>query len=158
MSSLPTACYAPSKSPYRRKAEEEQVSARTLRSTREYRPLSGSRVLVVEDEFIIALELQSNLEDAGAIVVGPAFTLAAAVELARHADISAATLDLRLASQSVASVARILAERRIPFLFYSGQPASDPFFAEWPRYRNVSKPAEPAELVDAVAEMISSPH
>ena len=158
MSSWPTTCNTPSKSPYRRKAEKEAVSSRTVRSTGEYRPLSGCRVLVVEDEFILALELQSNLEDAGAVVVGPAFTLATALELARHADISAATLDLRLARESVAPVARVLAERRIPFLFYSGQPASDPVFAEWPRYRNVSKPAEPAKLVDAVAEMISTQH
>src|SRR2546421_9257076 len=90
-------------------------------SDRRDRRLQGCRVLVVEDEFIIALEIQSDLEDAGATVVGPAFTLRLAMDLAAHADVSAATLDLRLGRDSVRPVARILADRGIPFVFYTGQ-------------------------------------
>lgn len=121
-------------------------------------PLAGSRVLIVEDEFIIALELQSNFEDAGAEVVGPAYTLADALELATHADITAATLDLRLMRDSVAPVARALAKRGIPFVFYSGQPSNDPVIAEWPQYRAVSKPAHPEELVEALTELVAPRH
>jgi CheY-like chemotaxis protein len=115
--------------------------------------LRGVRVLVVEDEFIIALEIQSDLEDAGATVVGPAYTLAAAIELAAHADITAATLDLRLGRSSVRPVAQILTERGIPFVFYTGQPAADPVRAEWPRARVLSKPAEAEEIVRSIAEL-----
>src|SRR5437868_11638335 len=118
------------------------------------RRLQGCRVLVVEDEFIIALEIQSDLEDAGATVVGPAFTLRLAMDLAAHADLSAATLDLRLGRDSVRPVARILADRGIPFAFYTGQPANDPVRAEWPRSRFLSKPAGAEEIVQAVAELV----
>jgi len=111
-------------------------------------------VLVVEDEFIIALEIQSDLEDAGATVVGPAFTLQVAMDMAAHADVSAATLDLRLGRDSVRPVTRILADRGIPFVFYTGQPANDPVRAEWPRSRAISKPAEAEEIIQAVAEMV----
>jgi DNA-binding response OmpR family regulator len=121
-------------------------------------PLAGSRVLVVEDEFIIALELQSNFEDAGAEVVGPAHTLAEALELATHADITAATLDLQLMRDSVAPVARALAKRGIPFVFYSGQPSTDPVIAEWPRCKALAKPAHPEELVEAVAQLVTPRH
>jgi DNA-binding NtrC family response regulator len=111
-------------------------------------------VLVVEDEFIIALELQTNLEDAGAVVVGPAHSLRSAMELARREDISVATLDLRLGRDSVSPVARLLGERGIPFIFYSGQPESDPARAEWPQCTVLSKPAMPADLVAAVAKIV----
>src|SRR5215469_3841942 len=87
--------------------------------------LEGARVLVVEDEFIIALEIQANLEEARATVVGPALTLQQALELAENESLSAAMLDLRLGRDSAAAVAQVLAERHIPFLFYTGQPASD---------------------------------
>src|SRR5215469_596961 len=87
--------------------------------------LAGARILVVEDEFIIALEIQANLEEAGATVVGPALTLQQALELAENESLSAAMLDLRLGRDSAAAVAQVLAERHIPFLFYTGQPASD---------------------------------
>ena len=118
------------------------------------RRLQGCRVLVVEDEFIIALEIQSDLEDAGATVVGPAPTLAVAMDLATHAKLSAATLDLRLGHDSVRPVTRILADRGIPFVFYSGQPANDPVRAEWPASKAISKPAEAEEIVQAVAELV----
>lgn len=111
--------------------------------------------MIVEDEYIVALDLQTSFEDAGAEVVGPALQLSEAIDLAAHADISAATLDLRLVRDSVAPVARILAARGIPFLFYSGQPADDPVRVEWPQYRAVPKPAQPGKLVEAVAELVT---
>lgn len=111
-------------------------------------------MLVVEDEFIIALELQATLEEAGAVVIGPAYTLDVAMKLATHHDISVATLDLRLARDSVGPVAKILGERGIPFIFYTGQPVSDPVRMGWPGSPAVSKPASPSDLVSAVAEVL----
>lgn len=49
------------------------------------RRLAGARVLVVEDEVVIAMELQSVVEDAGGDVIGPAHTLDAAVDQTRQA-------------------------------------------------------------------------
>ena len=120
--------------------------------------LAGSRVLVVEDEFIIALEIQTALEEAGATVIGPAFTVSKAVEFALHENVSAATLDLRLGRESVRHVAMLLAERHIPFIFYTGQPANDPVRCAWPNAPALSKPASSVELVNAVAQIIRTQH
>jgi DNA-binding response OmpR family regulator len=120
--------------------------------------LSGSRVLVVEDDFIIALDVQSSLEEAGAIVVGPAFTLSQALELARRENVSAATLDLRLGHESAASVAAVLEERHIPFIFCTGQPVGDPVRRAWPHTKVLSKPASGHEIVAAIAEIIRTAH
>jgi CheY-like chemotaxis protein len=120
--------------------------------------LAGSRVLVVEDEFIIALELQSILEEAGATVIGPACTLARALELAEHENLSAATLDLRLGRDSVAPVAQLLAARHIPFVFYTGQPKGDPVRRAWPDAQVLSKPAHPKEFTRAVASVLRKIH
>lgn len=115
-------------------------------------------MLVVEDEFIIALEIQASLEEAGASVVGPAFSVAQALEFALHENLSAATLDLRLGRDSVLPVAQALADRHIPFLFYTGQPASDPVRRAWSQSPTLSKPASGDEIVQAVAEIIRTRH
>jgi DNA-binding response OmpR family regulator len=122
------------------------------------RKLAGSRILVVEDEFIIALEIQSNLEEAGATVIGPAFTLAKAFDLAMREKLCAATLDLRLGHDSIAPVARLLNERHVPFLFYTGQPVDDPVRRAWSASKTLSKPASGDTLVEAVAEIIRTTH
>lgn len=116
--------------------------------------LHDLRILVVEDETIIAMELQSTFEDEGAEVVGPAFTLKQGMELAIQQDFSAAVLDLRLGRDPVSPIARALAARNIPFLFYSGQPPDDPIRAEWPEAFIVAKPATGASLIRAVRHLV----
>src|SRR5262245_10449301 len=116
--------------------------------------LDGARVLVVEDDFIIGLELAAVLTDAGAEVVGPSQTVQAALARAEGEGLSAAVLDIRLGDGTVAPVARQLAERHVPFVFYTGQSKTDPLRAEWPDCQIVSKPASPASLVAAVASLL----
>jgi CheY-like chemotaxis protein len=82
--------------------------------------LSGRRVLVVEDEALVAALLSDMLEDAGATVIGPAGTLGDAAALARDADVDAAILDVNLHGQRVDPVAATLAERGVPFAFATG--------------------------------------
>jgi CheY-like chemotaxis protein len=88
--------------------------------------LENRRVLVVEDEALIAMAVEARLRDAGAEVVGPAFTAAEAlrlVEAAAAADggLGAAVLDLKLAGGETAiPVADALAARGVPFLFATG--------------------------------------
>ena len=78
------------------------------------------RVLVVEDEALIAMEIESALLDAGFAVVGPAATLAAATALAAAEALWAAVLDVNLAGEPVFPVADALARRRVPFAFVTG--------------------------------------
>ena len=116
--------------------------------------LRGVRVLVVEDDFFIGLELMSILSDAGAIVVGPANTVQAALLSAEDEGLAAAILDIRLGAETVAPVARRLAAHHVPFVFYTGQTKADPVQAEWPDCRSLSKPTSPDLIVKAVAALL----
>jgi DNA-binding response OmpR family regulator len=116
--------------------------------------LDGQNILVAEDEIVIAMEVQSALEDAGGHVVGPAHTLGEALELAAAEEISAAVLDLRLGNKSADRIAKVLTDRGVPFLFYSGQTALDPERAKWPDIATVSKPASNRALVKAVVALL----
>lgn len=80
----------------------------------------GARILVVEDEPLIALQVQSDLESEGHSVVGPAATLAHGVALAGTSGIDAALLDLSLGRDTSIPIAEQLLARKIPFAFASG--------------------------------------
>jgi len=118
--------------------------------------LSGERVLIAEDEYIIALELQSIVEQLGAVAVGPAASVDEALSLAAEANISCAILDARLLRRSVEPVARCLAARGIPFLFYTGQSNRDPAFAACPDAPVLAKPAPPRVIAKKIQELLSS--
>ena len=120
------------------------------------RQLIGERVLVVEDEVLVSLELESILNDAGADVE-LCRTAPAALDRLKTAPITSAILDVRLGADTVTPVAHRLAERGIPFMFYTGQPASDPVLAEWPDRRIVIKPAMSASIVRALVETVGAP-
>jgi len=123
----------------------------------ERRELAGVRVLVVEDERLILMELEAVLEDAGAIIVGTCTDVAAALAVANRASkIDAALLDIRLGHESIAPVAHALRERGVPFVFYSGQTETDPIHLEWPTVRIIQKPAPPWAIVSAVAHAIDA--
>ena len=82
--------------------------------------LAGRRVLVVEDEPIIAMALEDMLVDLGCEVVGPAATLAQAQALAESAAIDAAMLDININSGRSYVIADELRRRAIPFAFATG--------------------------------------
>lgn len=112
-------------------------------------PRAPCRVLVVEDEPIIALHIGEVLQELGCIVIGPAGRLSVALRLADEAELDAAILDLDLRGQRVDPVAERLAARRIPFVISSGgADALAGTFADRPR---LLKPFRRQELVDAVA-------
>jgi CheY-like chemotaxis protein len=82
----------------------------------------GLRVLVVEDEALIALLLEDMLIELGAIFVGPFANLAAAVAAAGQDDFDVALIDLNLGAERADDVAAVLAGRGIPFALASGEP------------------------------------
>lgn len=86
--------------------------------------LAGLRVLVVEDDALLAMALEMNLAGLGCDFIAMASTLQDALPLARDADIDGAILDVNLAGERVYPVADILAERSIPFLFATGYGAA----------------------------------
>lgn len=80
---------------------------------------AGKRVLVVEDEFLLADETRRQLEQLGAIVVGPTPQVTAALVLIDRQMIDVAILDILLDGVEVFPVAERLRERGIPFVFAS---------------------------------------
>lgn len=106
-------------------------------------------VLVVEDECLIAMEIQAELEDVGWTVIGPASTASQAIELARQNPLSVSVLDITLGGSQSFEVAEILDQQNIPFVFLSGHSSS--FVPEKFRARTLlSKPIRFQELFAAL--------
>jgi CheY-like chemotaxis protein len=82
--------------------------------------MAATRILVVEDEFLIALDIAGVLEQAGLAVIGPASTVGDALEAIAQEDVHGALLDAHLAGEPVGRVADALKARNIPFAFVSG--------------------------------------
>ena len=116
--------------------------------------LHGARVLVVEDDPLLLLELESILQDAGAEIVACCRNVKDGLMAVEKNGVAAAILDVRIGRTTIAPVARQLAERGTPFLFYTGQVENDPALAEWSDHVVLSKPARPATIVAAVALLL----
>ncbi|MFN4141776.1 response regulator [Aestuariivirga sp.] len=82
--------------------------------------LRGKRILVVEDEALIAVMVEDMLTELGSEVVGPAATIDAAMALAREEAIDAAVLDVNVRGERIDPVAEVLIERGVPVLFATG--------------------------------------
>ena len=78
------------------------------------------RVLVVEDQMLLALALTSLLEDIGCEAVGPVAQVVTALPIVMKEPLDAALLDIRLADESVEPIVAILIRRGIPFAFVTG--------------------------------------
>lgn len=87
-------------------------------------PLDGKRVLVVEDEALIAAMVEDMLVELGATVVGPASSIDQALELVHSDDIDAAVLDVNIRSERVDPIAEILRLRSVPIVFATGYGSS----------------------------------
>jgi len=107
------------------------------------------RVLIVEDEELIAMLVEEFLIEIGCSVVGPATTLTAALPLAGSEQISGALLDLNLNGASVYPVADSLAARGIPFIFTTGH-ASEDIAARHADAPTLTKPFSSRLLRDAM--------
>jgi CheY-like chemotaxis protein len=81
--------------------------------------LNGRRILIVEDESLIALLIQDALEEAGADVVGPCYTVPECLKVARSESLDAAVLDVDLAGQDIFPAADVLRQRGIPIVFHT---------------------------------------
>jgi DNA-binding NtrC family response regulator len=119
-------------------------------------PLHGARILIVEDEAIIALDLDGLLSEAGAVVVGPARTLAAARPLAEMSTLSAAILDVRIGGDMVLPIAAILASRRIPFAFHTADADCGGLLAAWPEAQILTKPSASALIIQTMAKLVTT--
>lgn len=84
------------------------------------RPMTAARVMIVEDEALVALVLADQLTELGLSIVGPCSSVAEATTAAAENDLDAAILDVNLGSELVYPVADLLSSRGIPFVFVTG--------------------------------------
>lgn len=110
--------------------------------------LAGQRILVVEDDPIIALDLAQTLCNAGAVVIGPALMVASALQMVEDSLPDLAVLDWRLETETTAPVARRLAELGVPFLFHTSSRGDPETFH--PGILIIDKPTRPEQLVHAL--------
>lgn len=82
--------------------------------------MGGPRVLVVEDEALIAMDLVECLEELGLQIVGPLAQFDLALAAAKSESLDLALLDIDLHGRSAYPVADALRARRIPFAFVTG--------------------------------------
>ena len=117
--------------------------------------LTGRRVLVVEDEMMIAMLVEDMLAELGCRVVGPAHALDDALDLARSdPEIDAALLDVNLAGQPVVAGADALREKGVPAVFSTGY--GDAGLREVDRGAPVlQKPFRAGDLARALTEALN---
>lgn len=111
---------------------------------------AARRVLVVEDEILVAMLVEDMLVDMGFAVVGPAYRLSDGLRLAEHETIDLAVLDVNLNGARSFPIAAVLADRRIPFVFATGYGAVG-VEADFPGVSVISKPFTSDRLDEALS-------
>lgn len=115
--------------------------------------LVGRRVLIVEDEFILAMDLQAILEEQGCNVLALARNVSQALMLLDENDPELVTLDLNLNGQSSAPVARVLKEKGIPFVVISGNDAKAAKSADYDDAPYLTKPLYAEKLIEVLGDL-----
>ncbi len=109
--------------------------------------IAGRRILIVEDEFFVADSLAMYLTSLGAVVVGPAASVHAALDLLDKGEqLDGAVLDVNLQGKQAYPVADALAARNVPFVLVTGY-APDSIPEPYNAAPQCSKPFRAAELV-----------
>jgi PAS domain S-box-containing protein len=112
------------------------------------------KILLVEDEELVALELSAELSRLGWAIVGPAATLAEAQALlSKHFD--AAVLDVNLRGHPIYPVAEQLEKLHVPFVFCTGYEMVDPE-GRFPDVPVIRKPAHPAAVSAALSDLLKA--
>ena len=117
--------------------------------------LAGCRILVVEDETLIAILIEEALQELGCVVVGPVARLDAALQLASNEVLDAAVLDVTIRGGHIQPVAEQLLARGIPFVLASG-------YGDWSLPENLrdqprlTKPFAQRQLEEQVRQLCRS--
>ena len=111
--------------------------------------LTGRRILVVEDDILIAMLIEEILQDLGCVIVGPVATLDDALRLAGDEALDAAVLDVTIRGGQIYPAAERLLARGIPFILASG-------YGDWAlpeAFRNMPRLTKPFTARDIEEKM-----
>jgi DNA-binding LytR/AlgR family response regulator len=115
--------------------------------------LSGLRILVVEDNFLIAEELRDLFTRCGCEVIGPAARVAQGLNLMSRNDLSGAVLDINLGDEDCFPIAAALRERDVPFVFLTGYGDRGSIPPPYGEVLMLTKPVDEGRLVSAAREI-----
>ncbi|WP_233192684.1 response regulator [Acidimangrovimonas sediminis] len=112
-------------------------------------------ILVVEDEAIVALDLQCILEDMGVSVIGPCPSVASGMSAVEWRKPDAAILDVQLADGEVYALADALHAAQVPLIFHSGHADSAQLSKRYPGARFCPKPSSAHDIESCVAALMA---
>ena len=119
--------------------------------------LQGIRVLLVEDQMIVAMQIEDMLHAAGCEVVGPVGTLQAAIALAHEEALDLAVLDVNLDGEKVYLAAEELQARGIPFILATGYGEST-LPEKWRNQPRLNKPFRREQLEQFLSSVTGRSH
>ncbi len=117
--------------------------------------IKGIKILIVEDEPFIAFDLMMAIEDAGAIAIGPAATVAEAIDFLHNAQPDAAIADVHLPDGTIAAVLDAM-PKGYCVVVHTGVGLPPDVKARHPDVPVFSKPTSPAELLKRIAERLDA--
>lgn len=118
--------------------------------------LDQAKIMIVEDDFLIADEIALTVEDYGGIVIGPVAAVADALAVLDDTKVDAAILDGNLLDRDITPVAVRLISAKIPVVIYSAIGVPDELAILHPDILAISKPAKIALVVERLAELMKS--
>jgi len=130
-------------------SQQSRVASRTGQSSAS----DSRRILVVEDEILIGMEIAEILKAAGFEIFGPVATAAGALAILENEMCDAAVLDINLGKETSAPIAKLLSETGTPYLSISGRSREDrpDIFSDSP---HLAKPIQSALLVKELGQLL----
>ena len=117
--------------------------------------LRGLRILLVEDDPLICLDLEASLEEFGAVVTAVSNVSAAFAALA-IAMPDFAVLDFELGAETSEPIAEVVQARQVPFLYLSGYSEHDERFRRWREIRVLAKPLSAARIAHGIQDILQA--
>jgi CheY-like chemotaxis protein len=122
-----------------------------------HKPLAGRRILVAEDEGLIALELERMLEGFGCHVIGPLASVAEVKERAERGDLDGALLDVNLRGQRIFEILPTLQKLGLRLIITSGYADDALFPAAFRAMPRIAKPFDERELQRICEKVFANP-
>jgi DNA-binding response OmpR family regulator len=112
-----------------------------------------ARILVVEDENLLAMQITWLLEDAGHSVVGPEKSVDATIKVLARQKVDLALLDVKLGAETVFPISKLLDSLHVPYIFVTGEGGSVP--DEYRHRPLIAKPYEAKVLVWQIKQLLA---
>lgn len=118
--------------------------------------LAGARVLVTEDQAVVAIDLEATLGELGCVVLGPAASVAEALRLVGPGTLDAALLNMGLLDGFALPVAEALAAAGVPFALLTGYPEERLDHPALRAVPHLAKPFDTGELGRVLARLLGA--